>query len=103
MHATAWAASSRLHARKVRWAAAMKLRIRLGRVLLLPKFVGFKFFQRQVLKKGGVVADYWSAFGYHETKASPNDLSTNFCMAMRGGIAATAGKIPTRTHLSWVC
>jgi hypothetical protein len=29
--------------------------------------------------------------------------STNFCMAMRGGIAATAGKIPTRTHLSWVC
>jgi hypothetical protein len=58
-HATAWAASSRLHARKVRWAAALKLRIRLGRVLLLPKFVGFKFFQRQVLKKGGVVADYW--------------------------------------------
>ena len=33
-HATAWAASSRLHARKVRWAAALKLRIRLGRVLL---------------------------------------------------------------------
>lgn len=28
-HATAWAASSRLHARKVRWAAALKLRIRL--------------------------------------------------------------------------
>ena len=29
--------------------------------------------------------------------------STNFCTAMRGGLAATAGKIPTRTHLSWVC
>ena len=28
--------------------------------------------------------------------------STNFCTAMRGGLAATAGKIPTRTHLSWV-
>ncbi len=31
-HATAWAASSRLHARKVRWEAALKLRIGLGRV-----------------------------------------------------------------------
>ena len=59
-HATAWAASSRLHARKVRWAAALKLRIRLGRVLLFTKFVGLNFLKWRFLKKGGVVAHHCS-------------------------------------------